>query len=413
MSRRLSRARALALDITPLRESVPYRAVWIGQVVSLTGGQMRIVAIAWQVFRITDSTVAVGLIGLVEIVPLIAFSMIGGAIADSMDRRKLMAQMQIGLTLSSLGLAFIASSDSPSVLWIYGFTALTSALTAIDGPARSATVASMLDSKQMPAAMALRQVVYQITQMVGPAIGGVLIASFDLSVVFLLDALTFVVALVALRWVPANLPESGDSTRLESIREGLRFALRTPVLMSIFSIDLVAMIFGMPRAVFPALASRTFGMGAAGLGLLYAAPAAGALIAALTTGWVGRIRRQGRAVLWAVTLWGVSIALAGLSLFSLPLTLFFLAVAGGADVISAIFRGTILQVVTPNALLGRTNSVNIMVVTGGPRLGDMEAGVLAGVVGAPASVVIGGVVCLVGTAAVWGWMPALRRYVAR
>src|SRR5680860_402699 len=184
---------------------------------------------------------------------------------------------------------------------------------------------------------------------------------------------------------------------LAAIREGLSYARRTPVLMSIFIIDLVAMIFGMPRAVFPALADGTFAVGPFGLGLLYAAPAAGALVGALTTGWVGRIRRQGIAVVVAVAVWGAAIALAGLSLFSLVLTLFFLAIAGAADVVSAVFRGTMLLEATPAKLRGRVNSLNQMVVAGGPRLGDVEAGLVAGAIGPGPSIVVGGAACLIGT----------------
>lgn len=389
---------------------MPFRALWLGQIVSLTGGQMRMVAVAWQVYLITGSSVAVGIIGLVEVVPLIAFSIIGGSIADSMDRRKLMRWMQSGLMVSSLGLALVSLTDEPSVLWLYGFTAFSSALMAVDGPARSATMAEVVSRKQQAAAAALRQVVFQITMLIGPVLGGVMIASFDLSFVYLIDAVTFVATLVSLSWVPANRPEGVSPSRLESVREGLNFILRTPVLVSIFAIDLVAMIFGMPRAVFPELAETTFGLGASGLGLLYAAPAAGALVAALTSGWVSRIRRQGIAVLVSVVVWGSAIALAGLSVSSLSLMLFFLALAGGADVISAVFRTTMLQTITPPPLLGRANAAYLTVVTGGPRLGDVEAGLAAGLIGAQGSVILGGAACLVGAAVIGFKMPALRRY---
>ncbi|MDQ4064446.1 MAG: MFS transporter, partial [Actinomycetota bacterium] len=177
-------------------------------------------------------------------------------------------------------------------------------------------------------------------------------------------------------------------------------------------IDLVAMIFGMPRAVFPALSETTFGLGPQGVGILFAAPAIGALIGALTTGWVTSVRRQGLAVLLAVTGWGAAITLAGLSTFSIALTVVFLAIAGAADVVSAVFRGTILLETTPEPLLGRMNALNIMVVTGGPRLGDVEAGLVAGLVGVVPSIIFGGVACLVGTAAVAWAFPSLRNYVA-
>lgn len=368
------------------------------------------VAVAWQVYLITGSSVAVGIIGLVELVPLIGFSLIGGSIADSMDRRKLMAWMQCGLMASSLGLALVSLSENPSVLWLYGFTAFSSGLQAIDGPARSATMGEIVSRSQQAAAAALHQVVFQVTMLVGPVLGGAMIASFDLSLVYLIDALTFLATLAALWWVPVNRPGVVSSSRLESIREGVKFIFRTPVLLSIFAIDLVAMIFGMPRAVFPELAKTTFGLGASGLGLLYAAPAAGALIAVLTSGWVARIREQGVAVIVSVVVWGSAIALAGVSVGSLSLTLFFLALAGAADVISAVFRRATLQTVTPRPLLGRANAAYLTVVTGGPRIGDAEAGLAAGLVGAQGSVILGGVACLAGTAVIAFKMPALRRY---
>jgi hypothetical protein len=259
--------------------------------------------------------------------------------------------------------------------------------------------------------MALRQVSFQITQIVGPALGGLMVGLFDVAWVYVIDAVSFGAAFASLVWVPGGRPEgNAGASRLDSVREGLRYSFRTPVIQSIFLIDLVAMVFGMPRAVFPALAADVFKVGAGGVGLLYAAPAIGALVAALTTGWVSRIERQGVAVIVSVTLWGVAISLAGVCTFSLLLTLWWLAVAGGADVVSAIFRGTMLQAGTPDHLLGRVNAANLMVVTGGPRLGDIEAGLVAEFIGVRPSIVAGGLGCLVGTAAVAVGIPALRTF---
>ena len=374
------------------------------------GTQMRYVAVAFQVFIITDSTVAVGLIGLVEVVPLIVFSIVGGAVADRVERKGLVAKAQLGSILAAGGLAAVSFGGRPSLWWIYGLTAIASAVNGFDRPARTAMIPQLVPEGKLPAAMALRQVVFQVTQIVGPAVGGLMLASFDIGWVYVIDAVTYVAALIALRWVPEMQPVGESSSPLESIREGLRFSFKTPVLLSIFSIDLVAMIFGMPRAVFPELARDTFNMGAEGLGLLYAATSAGALVGALTTGWVGRVHRQGLAVFLSVLAWGSAITLAGLSLWSFALTLVFLAVAGWADVLSAVFRGTMLQESTPDELRGRVSAINIMVVTGGPRLGDVEAGLVAGAFSAPVSVVVGGVACLVGSAAIWTGFPSLRRY---
>jgi MFS family permease len=411
---RLGRARALAVDVSPLRDSVGYRALLFGQIVSLVGTNMRVVAVPFQVFAMTRSSAAVGLIGLAEVVPLIVFSIVGGALVDSVDRRRLMAVTQILLIANSVALAALTLSGNASLPWIYTLVAVGGAVTAIDGPTRSAMVPSLVRSDQISAAVALRQVVYQSTHIAGPALGGLLIAALgDVGLVYVVDACTFLAALVALRWVPSTRPAGAqDAPRvsLQAIGEGLAYAFRTPVILSIFVIDLVAMVFGMPRAVFPALAESTFAVGASGLGLLYAAPAAGALTGALTTGWVNRVRRRGLAVVVAVCIWGAAITLAGLSLFSFPLTLFWLAVAGAADVVSAVFRGTMLLEATPDGLLGRVNALNLMVVAGGPRLGDVEAGLVAQVAGAGASVVIGGVACLAGTLIAAASFPALRAY---
>jgi MFS family permease len=422
LSPRFARARALALDITPLRESVPYRALWLGQLVSQFGSNMRVVAVAYQIFQITHSTVAVGFVGVVQLVPLLVFGLIGGGMADRRDRRRLSAQAQAGLMASSGGLVVITLAGHPSVVGIYVLLAVSSAFAAIDSPARSAMVPALVPPGTLPAAMALRQVVFQVTQIVGPALGGVLIATLPVhgggspgvALIYGIDAATYIAGLVSLKWVPTMMPqiEGEPQANLESVREGLSFAIRRPVILSIFLVDLVAMIFGMPRAVFPALAERTFQGGAGILGLLYAAPAAGALISALTTGWVTRIRKQGVAVILSVIAWGTAITLAGLTLFSLALTVLFLAIAGGADVLSAVFRGTILQDETPDALRGRLNALNIMVVTGGPRLGDFEAGLVAGAFGVVASIVTGGLACVIGTGILSRAVPAFRRYEA-
>jgi MFS family permease len=387
--------------------------------VSLIGTQMRLVAVPFQVYTITGSTVAVGFVGLVEVVPLIIVSIIGGSLADTFDRRKVMFIATLGLMLDSIVLAVLTFRGEPALWSIYALTALGSAFEAIDRPPRAAIIPDLVSEDQVPVAIALRQVSYQITHIAGPALGGLIIAALGgPGWVHAADAATFVAVLIALHWIPKQPPQAdermGDEGRLSArlIKEGVSFSLRTPLIASIFLIDLIAMIFGMPRAVFPQLADETFGMGAAGLGLLYAAPSAGALLGALTTGWVKHVRRQGIAVVIAVAVWGAAIAAAGLSLFSLLLTLTFLAIAGAADVVSAVFRGTMLLEATPVNLRGRVQALNLMVVSGGPRIGDLEAGLVAGAIGAGPSVVVGGLACLVGTGVVATRVKQLRAYVA-
>jgi hypothetical protein len=416
---KLQAVRSIAIDIAPLRDSVPYRALWIGQFVSLIGTQMRLVAVPFQVYTITGSTVAVGFVGLVEVVPLIALSIVGGSVADTFDRRKVMFIATLGLMLDSIALAVLTFRGDPALWSIYALTALGSAFEAIDRPPRAAIIPELIPEPQVPAALALRQVSFQVTHIAGPAAGGLVIAAFGgPGWVYAADAATFVAVLIALRWIPRQAPRTGSGMDAEGrlsarlIKEGVSFSLRSPLISSIFVIDLIAMIFGMPRAVFPQLADETFGLGAAGLGMLYAAPSVGALIGALTTGWVKHVRRQGIAVVVAVAVWGAAIAAAGLSLFSLLLTLMFLAIAGAADVVSAVFRGTMLLEATPVNLRGRVQALNLMVVSGGPRIGDLEAGLVAGAIGAGPSVVVGGLACLVGTGVVATRVKQLRDYVA-
>lgn len=370
---------------------------------------MRQVAVPVQVFRLTHSNVAVGMTGLVEVVPLIIFSIASGAVIDRLDRRAVMAWSQVALMACSGVLAFVTLAGSPSLTWIYGLTAASAAFSSVDRPTRSAILPHLVGPHQIPAAMALRQVLFQVTQIVGPLAAGLMLGFVNLGYVYVVDAVSFVSALVAVYWVPDVPMVPTDQTGWEQIKEGLGYSFRTPVILAIFLTDLQAMIFGMPRAAFPALARDTFGKESV-VGFLYAAPAAGAMLAALSTGWVERINRQGLAVIVSVAVWGGAILLAGLSTFSLAVTLVFLAIAGGADVVSAVFRGTMLIENSPDALRGRTSSVNLMVVTGGPRLGDVEAGLVAGAIGAAGSVIAGGAVCLVATVTIAARFKTFRHY---
>jgi len=374
---------------------------------------MRFVAVPWHIYELTGSVAAVGLIGLAEVIPLILFSLVGGAAADRRERRGLIAQMQLGLIVSAGLLTWLSLFERPNVVLIYALVALSSSFEAVERPTRTAMLPSILPQGKMPAALAVRQVAFHITLIVGPGLGGILIAAIGVTWVYAIDAVTYLAALTALKWIPPVMPAtSEDQSPTEAVREGLRYALRTPLILSIFVIDLIAMIFGMPRAVFPELAQRTFDGGARIVGFLYAAPSVGALAGALLSGWVKRVQRHGVAVIVAVLAWGAAITLAGLSTFSLALTLLFLALAGASDVISAVFRGSMLLEATPDRLRGRVSSLNLMVVIGGPRFGDVEAGLVAAAVGAPASIVIGGVACLAGTGLLAVTAPSLRRYRA-
>jgi MFS family permease len=403
------RPRLLA-DLTPLRVSPDFRRLYLGQMVSFVGTQLMMVAVPYQVFLLTRSSLQVGLVSLAQLVPLLVGSLAGGAIADSVDRRRLLMLMQVLQAATSAGLAVNAARGGPALWPIYGLTALAAGLSGIDRPARSAAIPSVVERRSLPAAYALWQILLQVGGVVGPAVGGVLLARFGLALLYWLDTVSFGAAFLAVHRM-APLPPVGGGTRpgLASVAEGLRYARRRQELVGVFVIDLDAMVFGMPRAVFPAMATQVYGGGATAYGLLSAAPGAGALVGALTTGWVGSVRRQGRAVVVAVAVWGLAVAAFGLVPW-LWAGLLLLGLAGAADVISAVFRNTILQTTVPDALRGRLSALQIAVVTGGPRLGDMEAGAVASLAGSRFSVVSGGLACVAGVAAVSWLLPRFRAY---
>ncbi len=405
------RPRLLA-DLTPLRVSRDFRLLFAGSGVSYLGRQLTVVAIPFQVFTITRSSLAVGMVGLVTVVPLVTLSLAGGAIADAVDRRKLLLVTQILSAATSAGLALNAGSSSPRLWPIYVLAALSAGLAGVDLPARSATIPRLVGRELYPSAAALGQIQFQIGQVAGPALAGVIISQVSLAAAYWIDVASFAAAVAGIALIAPQPPEGGGTrASLASIGEGLRYLKGRRLLVSTFLIDINAMVFGMPRALFPALGTGFFGGGALTVGLLYAAPGAGALIGALLTGWVGRVRRQGRAVIVSVLVWGGAIAAFGLVPW-LPLGLAMLALAGAADVVSAVFRNTILQMSVPDGLRGRLSSVHIAVVTGGPQLGDAEAGAVAAIASPRVSVVSGGLACIVGVLVLLRLVPELARYDA-
>lgn len=319
------------------------------------------------------------------------------------------------LGLTSLALAVAAATGRAPLWFIYAVTALAAAVSTAEHSARSATVPRLVGPQRLPAALSLTQLLFQFALVAGPSAAGVIIAAAGLRWAYAIDVACFAVALscvLLLRPLPAAPEGRALVIGWRTPAEALAYARHNPVLLAIFAVDLNAMVFGMPRALFPALAAHLFRVGPQGLGLLYAAPGAGALVGTLLSGWVSRIRRQGLAVLWAVAAWGAAITLFGFSGAIFPLALALLAVAGAADMISAVFRHTIIQLSTPDRLRGRVSALNSMVVTAGPRLGDVEAGGVAALTSPVFSIVSGGILCLVGVAAIAALVPALRRQAA-
>jgi MFS family permease len=413
-ARRRDRLRGLIVDVEPLRRDRDFRLLWIGQVVSGLGRQVTTIVLPYQLYVLTGTPLAIGALALVQVVPIMAFSLGGGVVADAVDRRRLLLLTQAGLAAASVALAGLALLPATPVLAIYAVAFVAAGLGAIDQPARSSAVPRLVPRERLPAAIALGQLNFQAAGVVGPAIGGLVLATLGIAACYVFDAITFAAAIGALVLI-APIPPAHGAVRpsLSAIAEGLRFARRRRAILATFAVDLNAMIFGMPTALFPILALDVFRVGPAGLGLLAAAPAAGAVIGALLTGWVGRVRRTGRAVLWASAGWGLAIVAFGLCTFSFPLALVFLAVAGAADVITAVLRSAIVQLITPDELRGRVTSIHILVVTGGPRLGDVEASAVASLAGAQLSVVSGGLLCLVGLAAIVRSFPELAAFDMR
>jgi Transmembrane secretion effector len=418
---RLSR---IAIDLTPLRRSRDFRLLWTGLFVSELGYQFSLIAIFVQVYRLTNSAAAVGLTGLFSLVALIGGTIVSGAVIDAYDRRKLLMLAQVGFAVGSGTLLLGALAGRPPVGLIYAAAALTAAVSTIDAPTRSAMTPRMVGNDLLPAAATLNQVVWNSVGLLGPLLGAFVIARRGLPWAYGIDLVTYgamFVAAAMIRPMPVETAPSGEGANdadhaanvgWAAVKEGFSFVRRSRLLQANFAIDLIAMVFGLPRVLFVVLATTQFHRGTAVLGLLFAAPAAGALIGSLTGGWVGRANRRGLAVIWAVAAWGAAIAAFGLVGSRLPLALVLLAIGGAADVISAIFRTTILQTTVPDRLRGRLSTIHILVVAGGPRLGDFEAGVVAQAFTPTISVVSGGIACIVGAALIAAFYPGFRRYRA-
>ena len=411
MSRRRLRWNPSA-DLTAFRESGELRRLTLGTFVSGIGTQAGLVALPYQVYVETNSALLTGLLGAAELVPLMAAALVGGALADHYDRRRLLLLDQIALVLVSAVLCAVAIAGDPSIALLYVLAGLLAGAAALQNVARSAIVPNLVTREQLPAAMAVTFGVMQLTAVVGPALGGLIIAAAGVEAAYATDAISCLAMGLGVIGMRPQLPIRADGEPLairRSIAEGLRFVRGNEALKGSFAIDLLAMTFGMPRALFPVLAISVYGAGATGTGILFAAVSAGATVAAVTTRWLDHARRLGVVVLGAVAVWGLAIAAAGLMPSLWPAAA-MLAVAGAADTVSAVCRGVINQSVTVDAMRGRMSSVFSMVVTSGPRLGDIESGVMAALTSVRFSVVSGGVACVASVVVVAAAYPKLASY---
>ena len=404
----------IVLDPTPLRLDRDFRLLWTGQAISSTGRLITQVVLPYQVYVLTNDLLAVGFLSIVQLIPILVFSLGGGAVADSVDRRKLLLITQLALMACSMALVLVALLPAPPLAALYAVAFISAGLASVDQPARASSIPRLVPPERVPAAISLNQAMFNASAIVGPAIGGIVLAAFGIAAAYVLDVITYLGAIVALLLMHPIPPARGAArASIGAIVEGLRFAASKRPLLATFLVDLNAMVFGSPRALFPALALNVFMVGPAGVGFMASAAGVGALVAALFSGWTGGVKRPGRAVLIAVAVWGLGIIAFGLMTFSFPLALLFLALASGADVISAVLRGEMLQALTPDSLRGRVSSIHVLVVTGGPRIGDVEATAVASVIGPAGSVVAGGILTLAGLGLIHLGMPEFARMELR
>ncbi|MFI8432736.1 MFS transporter [Streptomyces sp. NPDC079020] len=409
-------------DLTPLRTSPDYRRLWFGNTVSWVGQGMTALAVSLQVYDITGSAFSVGLIGFCSLVPLVVFGLYGGAVADTVDRRKLGLFSATGSFLLSLVLVAVAVAGVEQVGLLYAVVALQAVCFALNSPARSSMIARLLPAEQLPAANALNSMTSTTGALVGPMLGGLIVGWWGYRAAYTVDAVTFTASLYAMWRLPSMLPERGEGEsqgkdeggvrKRASVLDGLRFLGTRPNLRMTFFTDLCAMVLAHPRALFPVVAVVWYGGDAKTTGLLVAAPALGALLGGVFSGWLGRIRRHGLAIMVAVVCWGSAIAVFGLTR-QLWLGLVFLALAGCADTISMVFRNTMLQAAVPDEMRGRLQGVFIVVVAGGPKLGDFLAGSVADLTSPAVAVTGGGIACVVAVSLLALRWRGFARYDAR
>ncbi|WP_083947165.1 MFS transporter [Actinomadura latina] len=406
------RLRRLAIDTRPLGQPA-YRRLWLGQGVSFVGFQVTAVAVPVQVYDMTRSSLWVGVLGFVNLVPLIVFGLWGGAVADHMDRRKLLFASSCVMWAATLLLLVQALLGIGSLTLIMGVVAIQAIGFAVASPTRSAIIPRLVDRTLVPAANTLNFTASQFGMLAGPLFAGVLLAHWHYAAAYALDAVLFSVVLYAALRLPP-IPPLGDVTGtpgLRSVIDGLHYLATQPVLLMSFVVDIIAMAIAMPRALFPEVAETRFGGGGA-VGWLFAAIAIGAFLGGLSSGWIGRVRKQGIALVVSIVIWGLAVAASGLA-GRLWLVVVLLAVGGAADLVSAVFRQSMLQTYAPDKLRGRLQGVFTVVVAGGPRLGDVRAGATASVAGATASWVGGGLACAVLVIVAALAVPALLRYDTR
>ena len=398
------------LDIGPLRRSRNFRLIALGQLISVTGSNVTLVAIPFQVYRDTHDSLMVGLTSLLQLPFLIGGSLIGGAMGDRLDKRRLLLLSTAASAVVDLGLALNAAGHNRHVVIVMILAALLAGVMGFSGPLRTAALPVVLGDDDLVAGYSIMQVIFNTAVVVGPSLAGLILSFSSLSACYGIDALSFA-ALVVTTFSIDPLPPSGDApsaSLVAAIGEGFRYVRSHVIVQSVYLADLNAMVFGLPRALFPAMALTVYHGGPQTLGLLYTAPGIGAVIMALLTGWVEHVRRRGRLIVGAIVLWGLAMTCFGL-VHVLWFGILALAVAGATDVISTVLRNTMLQLAISDEFRSRISSIQMAVVTGGPRLGDAESGVVASFSSTEFSIVSGGIACVVGVVLLAWRRPAFWR----
>ena len=388
-----------------------FRLLWSGQLISQMGSTMQTLTINWHISVLTNyDPLALGLVGLSRFLPIVFFSLIGGAVADARDRRRLMLLTQSAMAIFAAILGYLTDRGLSLVWPIYILNAMSAAAWAFDNPARQALVPSLVPREQLANAMSLNSIMFQTATIAGPTIAGFLIAAHSISIVYWINAVSFLAVIVALLLMHPVQVKATRKIDVGSVREGLSFVRHQPIILSTMTLDFFATFFSSASQLLPIFAAKILNVGAQGFGFLEAAPAAGALLSGSTMSiMVTRIKRPGSLILWSVGLYGLATVAFGLSA-SFWLSLIFLGLTGIADNVSTILRSTIRQLVTPDQLRGRMTSVNMIFFMGGPQLGELEAGLVAALIGAPLSVITGGLGCLLAVAFVARKVPMLRKF---
>lgn len=395
----------------PALASRDFRYLWAGQIISIAGSQMQYVAIGWQIYQQTNSAMMLGLIGLVRVLPIIGFSLVGGSVADTYSRRRIMFITQsIGMTVAAV-LAVVTEIGIATPVVILSLTGMTAAAAAFDGPARQSLIPNLVPPEHLTNAVSLNTMMFQAATIIGPALSGFVIDWFGVTWVYWLNALSYLAVLWAL-WsmeIVEAIRRNAAKVSFDSLFEGWRFVRSNQIILSTMLLDFFATFFSSATALLPIFARDILHVGPAGLGVLYSAEAVGSLIAGLVISMIGDFRRRGMVLLVSVAAYGLATALYGIST-NFYVALLMLGLIGVGDSVSTVLRSTIRQLVTPDNIRGRMTAINMMFVMGGPQLGNLEAGLLAAAVGAPFSVVIGGLATVITVGVMAKLFPRLREY---